>query len=157
LYTALLLAATTCLAADGDLVNPGSGRPYTSYYGGSYGGLEMGYNLPYAAAWAPWSGPVWLPWAGPCGSTNWGGYGGPGPRESCLVRLADRIHHRQGGAPPDRGNAAFSCDSGSFAGSGEPWSEGQGSVQGGAPDLGAPVVAPTGEPSPARAAGGGTE
>jgi hypothetical protein len=154
LYTALLLAASTCLAWDGAWSNPGYGGSYGSYYGGSYGGLENGYNPSYAAAWAPWSGPVWLPWTGGCCSVWWGGYGSYCRQEHCLTRLGEHMHHRQDGAPPDRGNSGFSGDSCPFAGPGETWSECQGCGQGGAPDLGAPAVVPTDQTSPAPAAGG---
>jgi hypothetical protein len=157
LYTAFLLAASTCLAWDGGSGNPGYGGSYGGYYGGSYGGLENGYDPSYAAAWAAWLGPAWAYPTGGRASAWWGGYGGSCGREHGRTRLGERIHHRQDGAPSDQGNPAFSCDSGSFAGSGETWSERQGCGQGGAPDLGAPAVAPTGQTSPAPAAGGDKE
>ena len=155
MFTAFLLAASTCLAWDGAWGNPGYPGPYAGNPpGGSYGGLENGWDPAYAAAWAPWSGPVWLPWTGACGSTCWGGYGSSCGREHGLTRPGERSHHHQDGAPPDRGNSAFPCDSCSFAGPGETWSGCQGCGPGGAPDFGAPAVAPTGQTSPAPAAGG---
>ena len=140
MYTAFLLAATTCLAWDGASGNPGYGGSYAGNPpGGSYRGLENGYDPSYAAAWAPFNGGL--------GSPGWGGSGSGWGRQHSLTRLGDWIHHRQDGAPTDPGDSACSCDSCSFADS-PPlgW--------GGAPDIGAPVVAPAGQTAPAPAAAG---
>jgi hypothetical protein len=139
-YTAFLLAAATCLASDGASGNPGTGSSYAGNPpGGSYGGLENGYDPATTAAWAPHTGGR--------GSPYGGGYGSGGERPRRLMRLGEWIHHRQDDAQPDRGNSGFSCGSCSF-GDSPPlgWD--------GVPDLGAPVVAPTGQTSPAPAAAG---
>jgi hypothetical protein len=154
LYTAFLLAATTCLGADGAWANPIFGSQPGPYYGGSYGGLWWGWDPATTAAWAPWTGPTWGAPGFFSGWTYRGGYGSCCGRDRGQTRPGEHGHHRQDGAPPDRGNAASSCDSCSFAGSGETWSEGPAWGPGGAPDLGAPTVVPSDQPSPAPAAGG---
>jgi hypothetical protein len=157
--TAFLLAAASCLAWDGAAGNPRSGGSNagnsaggSNVYagnppGGSYGGLENGYNPAYAAAWAPFNGGR----ASPGG----GGSGSGGGRQHRLTRLGEWGHHRPDGTPPESGNSGFSCDSCSFADSPPlDWGEAPPLGWGGAPDLGAPVVAPTGQTAPAPAAAG---
>jgi hypothetical protein len=132
-YTAFLLAAT-CLAWDG------AGSAYAGNPpGGSYGGLENGYD---PVAWAAWAAII-AARDSSCG----GGHGSDCGRQHRLTHLGKWISHRQDGAPTDGGDVGFSCGSCSFADS-PPlgW--------GGAPDLGPPVVAPTSQASPGPAAAG---
>jgi hypothetical protein len=154
LYAAFLLVAATCLAWDGACGNPGYWVPYAGNPpGGSYGGLENGYDPANAAAWAVWSGPVWAPWTGPGGECCWGGYGSSHGGKHGLTHR-DEHTHRPDSASPQRGNAGVPCDSCPIAGPGETWSGSPGSEEGGAPDLGAPAVAPAGQTPHAPPAGG---
>ena len=121
MYTAFLLAATTCLGWDGGCCYPCGGWYGGGGYDGSWGAQPC-WGSGGAAAWGGggW-GPMWNYGCAPC----WPGYGPGYPErcgrhECCLKRLCERCRHRHDGAPPC-GDYADGCGMpGPWAGA-PPW------------------------------------
>ena len=118
MYTAFLLAATTCLGWDGGYCIPCGGWDdgggwdggcvaCGGWYGGGYGGgCDGGWGAqPYGGPWsaAAWGG-GWGPMGGYGCAPCWPGYGpgypeGCGRRECCLKRLCEHCRRRHFGPP----------------------------------------------------------